>query len=277
MAIIIAKNITQNDIEISDMYGTYIPANNQVTLTEQLPYPIIENSQDLKTYIQNGSIVINDGTTDLNIQNSLNHLRISTYNEIPKKLIDLEGIPTPSNNRFLSSINENEFQWITKEEINSSIGIIINLQKNRNINNATWLNNNGDKVSGSYSGWTSSYPTILPTNCAISKILIAFKGASYDWRSSPGNLFFCLSIYTHLYNSASLKTSLNLELDGDFTGSSFDHTSYIWTVNTFTELTGSNLFSEKDVVGFMFRKDNTQPGQIWRVKELIVTILFEGV
>jgi len=107
MAVIIAKNVTQNDIEISDMYGTTIPSSSQLTLTESLPYPIIENSQNLKTYVQDGDIVINDGVQDLSVNNGLKHLRISTYYETPRNIFDLDDVPEhPGENKILSTSSD---------------------------------------------------------------------------------------------------------------------------------------------------------------------------
>lgn len=69
---IILKNITQNPIFINDT-GTRIAANSSFTV-QTTEINLWEASVDLIGYIQNGSIVVNDGIDDLSILEGIAYL-----------------------------------------------------------------------------------------------------------------------------------------------------------------------------------------------------------
>jgi len=78
--VVIAKNNTPSDIEIEDL-GITIPASNQLNLTDLFDYIEIVESDELKTYVNNANITINDGDQDLNIQDGLKHIQIQSVYE----------------------------------------------------------------------------------------------------------------------------------------------------------------------------------------------------
>jgi len=99
--IIIAKNTTGSDIELSDMYGIMIPASDQTTLTEQVPFPIIEGSLELRDYVTSGDIIINDGVEDLNASEGIEHLQTATKHEAPCCLPELNDVGPLEPNKLL--------------------------------------------------------------------------------------------------------------------------------------------------------------------------------
>ena len=78
--VVIAKNNTASDIEIKDL-GITIPASNQLNLTDLFDYIEIVESDELKTYVNNAEITINDGDQDLNVQDGLMHIQIQSVYE----------------------------------------------------------------------------------------------------------------------------------------------------------------------------------------------------
>ncbi len=96
--IIITKNSTGSNIYIDDLYGQEILASGQVTLSLLYTFAEISNSLNLKTLIEAGTIIINDGISDLNINDGVEHVsEISQYKSV-KKLQDLENVPIPESN-----------------------------------------------------------------------------------------------------------------------------------------------------------------------------------
>ncbi len=88
---IIIKNQTANDVELEDL-GITISGNETVDLTEVFTKDEILTSDDLKTYVGNGTFIVNDGTTDLDVTHGLMHVRFETEYE---DLMDDEGSGTP--------------------------------------------------------------------------------------------------------------------------------------------------------------------------------------
>lgn len=77
---IILKNKLSEDILIDDI-GIILKADETTTISEQIKYDILCNSESLKTLISDGtSIVVNDGIDDLSITNAINLFkRINSY------------------------------------------------------------------------------------------------------------------------------------------------------------------------------------------------------
>ncbi len=80
MAIVIAKNVDVSDVTIEDL-GTVIPLGDQETLTDNYSFVEVCDSKDLKTLVQNGNIVINDGTEDLGMADGLKHIGLKSEYE----------------------------------------------------------------------------------------------------------------------------------------------------------------------------------------------------
>lgn len=73
---IIAKNVTASGIEIADLSGLWIPPYDQVVLSGLLSQSKISDSEDLDEFIEAGSIVINDGSEDMTVQEALDFTNV---------------------------------------------------------------------------------------------------------------------------------------------------------------------------------------------------------
>jgi len=76
MAIIIAKNVSGAEIDLD--FGLVIADAEVVILTDYYDIEEIIGSDELKTHVANGDIVLNDGVSDLSITDAANHLMLQT-------------------------------------------------------------------------------------------------------------------------------------------------------------------------------------------------------
>lgn len=63
--IVIVKNFNDYNIMIKDL-GIEIPLNSEIDLSELFNFFEIMTSDNLKSYVDNGILIINDGDNDLN-------------------------------------------------------------------------------------------------------------------------------------------------------------------------------------------------------------------
>jgi hypothetical protein len=73
---VIAKNSGGAAVEVEDL-GISIPASGQVTLSDQYTYDEIAGSDDLRALAAAGTLVINDGTSDLSAANGESFLTLT--------------------------------------------------------------------------------------------------------------------------------------------------------------------------------------------------------
>ena len=63
--VIIIKNFSDQPVMINDL-GIGIPTNDQINLTDLFSFFEIMSSDNLKNYVMDGSLIINNGEIDLN-------------------------------------------------------------------------------------------------------------------------------------------------------------------------------------------------------------------
>lgn len=80
MATIIAKNTTGSSVLIEDL-GIEVDAAGQLDLSELFDFEDISNSDDLKSLVSNGTLIINDGASDLSISDGLDQIYHQTVYE----------------------------------------------------------------------------------------------------------------------------------------------------------------------------------------------------
>ncbi len=68
---VILKNTTASQIIISDLGGMRIEASSQYEASKTRTLADIQNSEQLKTNISSGDIVVNDGSNDLSVSDAL--------------------------------------------------------------------------------------------------------------------------------------------------------------------------------------------------------------
>lgn len=114
--IIIAINDTTSDIEIADMNYVIIPEGTQRDLTNQFPFSFIMESENLKDYVADLDIIINDGTSDLSAEDGLEHIIALTEYEI-KGLLDHNlddhlDVPTPPAGDKMLESQDGIYSWV---------------------------------------------------------------------------------------------------------------------------------------------------------------------
>ena len=77
---VIVKN-SGSDQSIDDL-GIIIPDSNQITLSDQFTYNEIANSDDLRSLVSSGDIVINDGINDLSPTDGVKFLSLENLKEL---------------------------------------------------------------------------------------------------------------------------------------------------------------------------------------------------
>jgi len=91
MSFIIAKNTSILDIILEDL-GVIIPGSSMINLTDTYELYEIIASEDLKTQVSIGTIVINDGVNDLGMEDGLKHISQETvYEDDPDMNIETSG------------------------------------------------------------------------------------------------------------------------------------------------------------------------------------------
>ncbi len=79
MITLIAKNITNNNIILDDIFGITIFANSEHTLTDNInDYSTITNSSELKEHVHEERIILNNGEKNLSVSEGLLILQFAT-------------------------------------------------------------------------------------------------------------------------------------------------------------------------------------------------------
>lgn len=71
---VVVKNDTSHDVRIADLGGVTLPVSGSRDLYDIFTLTEITESDDLKTHVTSGGIIINDGVDDLSITNALKYL-----------------------------------------------------------------------------------------------------------------------------------------------------------------------------------------------------------
>jgi hypothetical protein len=90
---IIVKNTTASGISINDLAGITVGPYSEVDLREFFSLDEINYSNDLEELINNETIILNDGTRDLNKEESIEHANVYTSYEAPNYFFDLRDTP----------------------------------------------------------------------------------------------------------------------------------------------------------------------------------------
>ena len=117
---IIIKNTTNSVVYIIDLHNQYIAELEEKILSDYYTISEINSSQDLKNLVSDGTLIINDGGTDLSVEDALLHITDITNFEVPKKLIDLPEVPPIEVNSLLHGIDSTSCDWIDFNQFASS-------------------------------------------------------------------------------------------------------------------------------------------------------------
>lgn len=103
---IIAKNNSGVAIVLSDL-GISIPATSQINLTNLFDELMIAESNDLKTKVNDGTIVINDGTSDLSITDALDRINLWNVYQIKANTNTIQPSGAPPSGGLWVNANDN--------------------------------------------------------------------------------------------------------------------------------------------------------------------------
>lgn len=122
--IVIIKNNTESPISINDLSGVTVDSTSQLELTDIFYFYDIVKSINLKTYVSNGNIIINDGNNDLSIENGLEHITIKSGYSVTTEItnnINISNSPPDStstiwyntDNSIMYTWNINRNKWLS--------------------------------------------------------------------------------------------------------------------------------------------------------------------
>jgi hypothetical protein len=109
---IIIKNTLNEVVHITDLSNQYVGALEQKELSNYYTITEINSSQSLRTFINDGTIIINNGTIDLPIEDALNHVTDATNYELIKKLSDLPEVPPIEVGKIMEGVDSTSVIWI---------------------------------------------------------------------------------------------------------------------------------------------------------------------
>jgi len=87
------KNTTASGIKLNDLSGMYVASGQIRNLREFFTIDDIDFSEDLRTLISGGQVVLNDGEQDLTTEESFDLGSLPTFYDVPQSLLDLNDTP----------------------------------------------------------------------------------------------------------------------------------------------------------------------------------------
>jgi len=98
------KNTTGAELFLDDL-GWNLPDGTTTSVLEQFDFGTLASSASLEAAISDGSIVVNDGTTDLSVTDGLNYLRRSNRYYVDEKIETLENQLQPNIDNIQSELD----------------------------------------------------------------------------------------------------------------------------------------------------------------------------
>lgn len=146
------------------------------------------------------------------------------------------------------------------------------------VNNSTWLYRTpGTVASGAYAGYPTAAPILIPFNCTLNSVKLIISGATYNYRSTAGSIFIGLNIFDHMYNGTSQLASVNMEIPGSYTGTSFTSIDKEVDVTTFTIVAGSLTFAKHALLGILYSMPTSNVGQTSKIVNAYMLLEFKEV
>lgn len=87
---VIIKNNGVIDQTIEDL-GTIVPSASQIDFSDQFTYDEIAGSDDLRSLITAANLIVNDGSTDLDVTDGVNWLTIDNLKDVSDNIDDVRG------------------------------------------------------------------------------------------------------------------------------------------------------------------------------------------
>lgn len=197
----IVENITASGIQIPDLAGITIDPYESVDLGLYFTIDMIDDSLDLDALIEEDKFRMNDGTTTLSKEESLDHTRVESAYETIKYFLDLADTPTTFSGfdgKYVgidSSSSGIEFRDIDSSSIYNYIDTISGTMQNQvsyltNISHTFGL----DFIYGiddtTYSTTSTTYGEAFSLTVSGSAADEYRIGWGYEWNMSNSNFTF---------------------------------------------------------------------------------------
>ena len=220
-----------------------------------------------KTY----ALVIDNIVTQIQYTPRTGFVEVPNY-VVPEYLYDPEidtyYAPEPQINEMEDFILSERFSWTVKKYLSG----------NRSMTNGSFFDSNSGISTGSWSGFSNECsPLIIPYNCKIENVIIAFSEANFDWNSSPNNINLVFDFHSHQYNNAPVKCRLKTTINDTFSGNTTGTNNHKYIISDIEELINHNQFIQGEIIGVRFTKSGSGSGDINSIRTPLVNFLFTRI
>ena len=150
---------------------------------------------------------------------------------------------------------------------------------NTTMNNSSFFRiKPGTFPSGSFAGYTSCFPLLVPFLCRLKSLVITFTIANFDWTASAGPVSFDLEFQKILHNGSSVYSVYRVSW-GNYSGSqiSYGFNTFSLDSSNFTLISGVDNLQPGDLIGWRFVKSSAPARNINNFQNILLTLNFEEV
>jgi hypothetical protein len=195
---IIAKNVTQEDIILTDVGGMTIPSLSSCNLSSMLYFHEISRSGILKEKVTSGDIVINNEVEDLSIEEGLKSISLSCHLDHT-----YVGLIPPSNKEIL---------WVKTDE-----GLVYYYDSIRelwlSISKITYVFSYPNKCANMYLDTFGTITSNLGDYINMSSCIMEINSSFTDSTSSDLDCQFTIRMNKEIIHTYQHDNSLNFNID----------------------------------------------------------------
>lgn len=150
---------------------------------------------------------------------------------------------------------------------------------NITMNNSTFFRiKPGTFDSGSFAGYTSCFPLLVPFNCRLKDLVLTFTIANFDWvpASNAGPVSFDLEFRSIIHNGSSVYSIYRVSW-GNYSGSQipFAFNTFSLGSSNLTLISGTEVLNSGDLIGWRFVKSTAPARNINNFQNILLTLNFE--
>ena len=131
-------------------------------------------------------------------------------------------------------------------------------------------------ASGSFAGYTSCFPLLVPFNCKLKSLVLTFTIANFDFNATAGQVSFNLEFQRIINNGSSVWSNYQVSW-GNFSGSQvpFGFNTFTLDSSNWTITSGQEELEAGDLIGWRFTKSNAPERNINNFQNILLTLNFE--